>query len=568
MISPDRFSAPASRRVIVPFGGSGTELRGIVPDGAFTGSVRVERANRIGKVFSFAVEPPASASTALPFDVSLAAGDVGKSFFSGDEYNFSITAGASNEDYLIIVFSDQTPPQSTWTYLYGITAQIPARIAGGESGSGAAAASVSAKSAAARQEPGAPRDFSAGAAGARRSDFQRRVDEEIKGLLGDRRGDVPPKRPGPFARRRSPAATPRQRTFKVLVNPAGSILDPANFTTVSANLKYTGAHTLLYVDAETPQSCLSDAEAADLGLAFDASIYDVDRSSFGNESDINHDGKVAILMSPVVNRMTPEGEATNPNTGYIAGFFLASDLLPDLVDSRVTNGMEIFYSMVPDPDYPPEFGNVFPKEKTLGVIRSVLAHEFLHMILFNYRVLIYGDGYSGDYMEDLWINEGLAHIAEDLNGFDSSNIGRANLFLADPGDVTLIYGGDELEERGASFLFLRHLGDRFGTPVFRNLVQSKKAGVANVEAATGAYFNELFADWAAACYLDDRGITSDPRFNYSSLNLQDNTVDPHFEPILTVSGSISGTVERDSSRRWRPNTSCTRFRPGRRSISR
>ncbi len=538
VISPDKFSAPASRRVVVPFGGSGTELRGVVPDGAFTGSVRVERANRIGRVFSLALEPPASASAALPFDVSLAAGDVGKSFFSGDEYSFSITAGASNEDYLIIVFSDQAPPQSTWTYLYSVTAQIPARIAGGEPGAGTAAASVSARSAAPRQRPGVPREFSAGAAGARRSDFQRRVDEEIKGLLETGAGT--PRRSAPV---RSPAAVSAapQATFKVLVNPSGSILDPANFTTVTANLKYSGAHTLLYVDAETPQSCLSDAEAADLGLAYDASIYDVDRSSFGSESDINGDGKVAILMSPVVNRMTPEGEATGPN-GYIAGFFLASDLLPDLVDSRVTNAMEIFYSMVPDPDAPPEFGNVFPKEKTLGVIRSVLAHEFLHMILFNYRVLIYGEGYSGDYMEDLWVNEGLAHIAEDLNGIDASNIGRGNLFLADPGDVTLIYGGDELEERGASFLFLRHLGDRFGTPVFRNLVQSKKAGTANVEAATGAYFNELFADWAAACYLDDRGITSDPRFNYSSLNLQDDAVDPHFAPLLTVPGSVPGTV--------------------------
>jgi hypothetical protein len=186
--------------------------------------------------------------------------------------------------------------------------------------------------------------------------------------------------------------------------------------------------------------------------------------------------------------------------------------------------------MVPDPDA--VFGNVFPKDKTLGVIRSVLAHEFLHMILFNYRVLIYGAGYLADYMEDLWMNEGLAHIAEDLNGFKSSNIGRANLFLLDPGDATLIYGGDRLEERGAEFLFLRHLGDRFGTIVFRNIVQSKKAGVANVEAATGAYFNELFADWAAACYLDDRGITSDPRYNY-----------PHFAPLLTIPGNISGTTQ-------------------------
>ena len=543
VISPDRFSAPAARRVVVPFGGSANELRGIVPDGAFTGSVRVERANQIGKVFAFAVEPPVSASAALPFGVSLAVGDVGKSFFSGDEYNFSITTGAADEDYLVVVFSDQVPPgiyPNTWTDLYEITAQSSLPLSGEPSGAGPAVAAAAPKSAPSSKQAGEREDRVAGAMGLRHRDFEKRAQAEIKDLLTRSAGA--PRRSAPARSSAAVSAAP-QATFKVLVDPAESILDPDNFTTVTANLKFDGDHTLLYVDAETPQSCLSDAEAAALGLAYDASIYDVDRSSFGSESDINGDGKVAILMSPVINRMTPEGEAAGPN-GYIAGFFLASDLLPGLVDSRVTNAREIFYSMVPDPGSPPEFGNVFPKEKTLDVIKSVLAHEFLHMILFNYRVLIYGEGYSGDYMEDLWINEGLAHIAEDLNGFDASNIGRANLFLVNPGDATLIYRGDELEERGASFLFLRHVGDRYGEIVFRNLVQSKKAGVANVEAATGAYFNELFADWAAACYLDDRGITSDPRFNYSSLNLQYNAVDPHFVPILTIPGNLSAPITR------------------------
>jgi hypothetical protein len=488
------------------------------------------------------MEPPVSASAALPFGVRLDFGDVGKSFFSGDEYSFSISTGASDEDYLVVVFSEEVPPppeetQNTWTYLYSITAQSSTALAGVRSNAGPTVAAAATKGAPSPKQGDERRNLSAGAAGLRHRDFERRANEEIKDLLERSMGA--PRRSAPVRSSAAVSAAP-QATFKVLVNPAGSILDPANFTTVTANKKYEGAHTLLYVDAETPLSCLSDAEAAELGVAFEDSIYGVDRSSFGNESDINGDGKVVILMSPVVNEMTPAGEAGG-DQGYIAGYFLASDLLPGLVDSRVTNAMEIFYTMVPDPDA--VFGNVFPKDKTLGVIRSVLAHEFLHMILFNYRVLIYGAGYLADYMEDLWMNEGLAHIAEDLNGFKSSNIGRANLFLLDPGDATLIYGGDRLEERGAEFLFLRHLGDRFGTIVFRNIVQSKKAGVANVEAATGAYFNELFADWAAACYLDDRGITSDPRYNYSSLNLQADAVDPHFAPLLTIPGNISGTTQ-------------------------
>jgi hypothetical protein len=136
-------------------------------------------------------------------------------------------------------------------------------------------------------------------------------------------------------------------------------------------------------------------------------------------------------------------------------------------------------------------------------------------------------------MEDLWLNEGLAHIAEDLNGFTQSNVARANLFLAEPGNVTLIYGGDELKERGASFLFLRHLGDRSGDGIYRSLVQSRKVGVKNVEAVAGAFFKELFADWSAACYLSGRGITDDSRFNYSSIDLRTD-----FKPLKVITGSL------------------------------
>jgi hypothetical protein len=545
VISPGRFSTAPARRVAVPFGGSGTELRAIVPDGALTGSVRVERSDRIGRIFS-SVELPASATAALPFGVRLDAGNVGKSFFSGVEYEFSVTAGALDEDYLVVVFTDAVPPafDPNSTYLYQIAAQSSTALAGERSDAGPTIAAAAPAGAPSAQRAGEPQDRSAGAMGVRHRDFEKRINEEIKDRLRRSTGAT---RKGSSVRPSLFGGAAPQATFKVLVDPAGN-LEPSNFTTVTANLKYNGAHTLLYVDAETPLSCLSDAEAAELGLAYDESIYEVDRNSFGNESDINGDGKVSILMTPVVNRMTPEGQAGDPQLGYIAGFFLASDLLPGLFDSRMSNAMEIFYSMVPDPDPGDlKFGNYFPKEKTLGVIRSVLAHEFLHMILFNYRVLIYGGGIYADYMEELWINEGLAHIAEDLNGFDSSNIGRANLFLGNPGNVTLIYGGDALDERGAAFLFLRHLGDLYGTIVFKGLVQSKKAGEANVEAATGAYFNELFADWAAACYLDDREvdghvITSDPRFNYSSLNLQDDTADPPFAPIYTISGDFSHTM--------------------------
>lgn len=531
VISPNRFSDRLARRVIVPFSGSRTELRGIVPDGSFAGSIRVEDAEPLGSAFSFGVQPPGGASNTLPFSARLLSGNVGKAFFSGSSYRFSITAGASDEDYLVVLFSDAIAPDNTWSFLYNITAQ-------NRTASAAEAGSLSSRPS--REAPVANgsrslRGASLGSMGGREREFKRRMNEELQRFLkkaGRQHGEV-----DHVGRTFRPSisgegSTPQVAHFKVLRSADSSLVDPANFDTVAADLKFTGVHSLLYVDNETPAAFLTDEEAASFGQIFDSEIYQTDRNAFGNESDINHDGRVAILLSPAVNRLTPPGAAQEQG-GYIAGYFLMNDLLPHLLDSRVTNGMEVFYGIVPDPDG--LFGNVFPKEKTLPVIEGVLAHEFLHMILFNYRVLIYGQGLYGDYMEKIWLEEGLAHIAEDLNGNDLSNMRRASLFLADPGNVTLIYGGDALDERGAEFLFLRQLGDRFGDEIFRKLVQSKRAGVSNVEAATRAYFKELFADWSAACYLSGRGITSDIRFNYSSINLQSG-----FTQLSVIPGNISG----------------------------
>ena len=534
VISPNRFSDRLARRVIVPFSGSRTELRGIVPDGSFTGSIRVEDAEPLGSAFSFGVQPPGGASNTLPFSARLLSGNVGKAFFSGSSYRFSITAGASDEDYLVVLFSDAIPPDYPWSFLYNITAQ-------NRTASAAEAGSLPSRpnrEAPVVKRSGSPLGASLGSMGGREREFKRRMNEELGRLLkrGGRGNGRVDRTEQAFRSSISGESSPPQTAhFQVLKSTdPDSIIEPANFKTVEADLKFTGVHSLLYVDNETPAAFLTDEEAVGFGRVFDSEIYQTDRNAFGNESDINHDSRVAILLSPAVNRLTPPGAAQEQG-GYIAGYFLMNDLLPHLpgINGRVTNGMEIFYGVVPDPDG--LFGNIFLREKTLPVIEGVLAHEFLHMIIFNYRVLMYGQGLYGDYIEKLWLEEGLAHIAEDLNGNDSSNMRRASLFLADPGNVTLIYGGDALDERGAEFLFLRQLGDRFGDEIFRKLVQSKRAGVSNVEAATRAYFKELFADWSAACYLSGRGITSDIRFNYSSINLQSG-----FTQLSVVPGNISG----------------------------
>jgi len=511
-------------RTVVPISASKNRMVAVVPDGAFTGSVRVER-DAIGPSFPFGVDVPLSKSGALPFSVYLDVGDVGRVFFSGPYYEFTRKALDSEDGYLLILFDSSVPSSGSSEYGYSLSISRDSH-------------SPKAEDAMAVERPrrrSEARYTLSMASMLGESKLKRKVRDEIGRLLRHsertfRNGFSPKaRRPvhpeGEEGTMERTLLAPQTTHFKVFNNVDGSVLDPDNFSDVEAELMYTGDHTLLYVDVTTPSSYFTQSDAELLGGIFDDHIYQTDHQYFGSESDINGDGKVVILLSPVINRLTAPGAASTE--GFIAGFFLANDLMPGMLDGRVTNGMEIFYCIVPDPDG--TYGNVFPKLETIDILKGILAHEFLHMILFNYRVLIYGKGYLGDYMEELWINEGLAHIAEDLNGFNQSNVKRANLFLQDPGDVTLIYGGDELEERGASYLFLRYLGDRFGNTIFRSLVQTHDVGVENIENRTGESFFDIFTDWAAACYLSGTGISDDTRFEFTSIDLRND-----FDPLYVV----------------------------------
>lgn len=531
-ISPCEFSEPLCSRYSVPISGSDTHLVALVPDGAMTGSLRVEDIDPLAGSPFYRVKIPPLPSNTLAFYSEFRTGDVGKTFFSRAEFEFRIDAHSGNEDYLLIVFNSVSPVSDSWTYWYALSLNYTIPLAAHREPYSAG-----------RIEPSRGEHTHLATYSELASDFKRRMREEVKELLEMASSGWTPRYPpipgSDNGLSKQPAlGEPLQSAqFKVLVDPTGSVTDPSNFTVITANLKYEGSHSLFYVDQATPPDNLTDTEAQNLGVTFDQQIYQKNHTYFGVESDINGDGKVAILLTPRVNQLSNYGVGD----GIIVGYFMPTDLLPRYVDPRVTNSMEVFYSIVPDPDG--DFGTAIPKEWALEVIQEVLAHEFQHMIMFNYRVLIYGEGYRADYLEELWLEEGLSHIAEDLNGYERSNVERANLFFLDPSSAYLLFKDeDNLDKRGAAFLFLRLIGDRYGNGIYKKLVQSMSAGPANVENATQENFMELFADWIAACYLSGRGITGDERFNYTSIDL---IVD--FKPLRVIEipqwSEISGYVE-------------------------
>ncbi|MBU8920911.1 MAG: hypothetical protein KOO63_03525 [Bacteroidales bacterium] len=496
--SASEFMGFRSFRTSMPFDISADRMKVVVPDGTFSGQLRIQWDNPFGISGPFDQNIPPAPGDMLDFHLNQRSGEVAKVFYSGSQLEFCLGSVETASDYVIILFSGAEPVSQSTYYSYtvntgietihgnGVLKRTPAAVSGSHG----------------RQDPVDLR-------------FEKKRREEIREAFSGERI-----RENESDDHQAGSVVAQTRVFDVYSDINGSTIAPASFTEVTANLKYEGTHTLLYVDQLTASGCISDAEAQWLGDSFESGIYQTDRTAFGDESDINDDGRVVILLSPVINRLTDPGTASTE--GFIAGFFLPGDLIPSFLDHRCTNGMEIFYTMVPDPEG--LYGNTYEKSRALEVIRGVIAHEFMHMIMFNYRVLQYGSGMYATYSAETWVNEGLAHIAEDLNNHEESNIGRANIFLQDPGDVSLIHGGDALDERGAAFLFFRYLGDRFGEQVYRDIVQTKAVGLSNIELVTGLDFYELFADWSAAVYLDGLGISSDNRFSYSSIDLRSDFV--------------------------------------------
>lgn len=317
--------------------------------------------------------------------------------------------------------------------------------------------------------------------------FVRRVEAEAVATT-----PVVPPAPAPASSTHTPVVGER-RDFDVLGT-------GGTFTQVTGEVRLVSQQAAFYVDAsvlpDVPNSFLER-----LAMWFDEPTFSLITESYGDVSDLDGNGKVIILLTPVVNRLTPRGA-----DGFAAGFFFGLDLL---VDAENGNQGEIFYLLVPDPTG--QFSDPHSVSELERILPAILAHEFQHMIHFNERVLKRG----ADRADAVWLSEALAHTAEDVVAehfmaqgdsdsaqlFGAENYGRAALYLDAPSQWSLIVSAGlvSLEERGAGWLFVRYLEERFGgDSLLRALTQTTLTGTENVTAAAGSTWPSLLADWGAA----------------------------------------------------------------------
>jgi hypothetical protein len=299
------------------------------------------------------------------------------------------------------------------------------------------------------------------------------------------------------------------------------------YTTITARLVHSGANVLVYVDEQSaPIGGFTDAEYSAFGGLFDTELYPIDRSTFGATSDLDGNGRVIVLYSPVVNRLTiNSGECGE----YVAGFFNPADLS----GSADGNRAEVLYLSVPGE---PTGGPTCPTLSAQALRNATPAtfiHELQHVISYNQHVL-QRSGKS----EETWLNEAMSHIAEELGGklyesrypclagppcpaagranpsqlfpdsaqgFLTSNFLNAYDYFLSRRDFSLTSptGFGTLEERGVGWLFLRWVADQRGDVSLAQLTQTSRTGIANVEAVAAESFPTLFADFLTATLLDD-----------------------------------------------------------------
>jgi hypothetical protein len=310
--------------------------------------------------------------------------------------------------------------------------------------------------------------------------------------------------------------------------------------------------SIIIADTANPANGFTIEDYQNFGATFDTLVYPVDTTNFGPPSDLDNNQRIILFFTRAVNELTPPGQDF-----YVSGFFFNRDLFPATTGGNLqgcpgSNFAEMFYLLAPDPD-----GVVNQNVRTVSFVKAVivgtLAHEFQHLINASRRLYV---NTGSSTFEDVFLDEGLAHIAEELtfyrasglmpgqnlsyqtiqssarnqNAFDSfgvANFRRYREYLTNAASNSPYVDNADITTRGAIWSFLRYAADRRGgseRQLWFDLVNppSGVSGVANLTRAVTTDLGAWVRDWAVANYADDfipgiQAIDSHPSWDTRSM---------------------------------------------------
>ncbi len=322
----------------------------------------------------------------------------------------------------------------------------------------------------------------------------------------------------------------------------------SNASTRTGRVAAISNRAMVVTDVANPSGGYSDAEYADILATFDTLVFPMDTSAFGSPSNISGYGRIILFYTKGVNELTPR------NANYtIGGFFFARDLYPKKSNGTLaacggSNENEMFYLLVPDPNGEVN-GNKRTKDEVTQGNLSAIAHEMQHLINASRRLYVNTGAVVN---EETWLDEGLAHVAEELLYFRISGFSnRQNLTLQDVAanvtrqsqfntyaslnflrfqrfivatEVNSPYApNDSLATRGATWNFLRFAAARQGAGneanFFHALVNSRTTGVANMQTVlSSGGFSDYLLDWSVSLIADDFSATQTAQLDSRYIN--------------------------------------------------
>ncbi len=275
------------------------------------------------------------------------------------------------------------------------------------------------------------------------------------------------------------------RVFHLLVRD-GDYTSAGNYLGIEAKLAAVGRRVQVYVDsrdiAEVDPALLREVVAT-----FDDRIYPLAATRFGPAIDVDSDGRFTIFLTSWLDRLAG-------GRIKVDGFVRGADYDLELGEP-FGNRCDMMY--------------LSTSLRPGAHLKTVMAHEYTHAVRFSRRAFPRGRDGRLKSEEEGWLDEGLAHLVEDLHGFSRSNLDyRVSAFLSRPEKYRLIvedyYAADLFRShgnRGGTYLFLRWCVDRHGEAVLDRMIRSPLRGVENLEAATGRPFSALYREWTTALFL-------------------------------------------------------------------
>ena len=347
--------------------------------------------------------------------------------------------------------------------------------------------------------------------------------------------------------------------------------DSTECEVIDATLWALGDYAAIWVDGDVPineyndctdteaceeaESCYEESEYDAHGFdncdletivnIVDTNIMPNVTGLLGDTSDEDSDGRVSIVISPVLNAISMTSDDEDDWETLVEAY---TDPETDLGDfsseeNPCSDEQEVIYVYAPDPygHFNP-FATVTVDEYTGMDLAGRIVQGMVELISYNQHVLV-----NESDAEESWVTKGIAAVVADLVGFGAIYYDDAWDYMDAPHLAALTdgeeesaecgddeegggdadggpEGGDEppddgggdggpppsksksgeddsiisTEKRGAQYLFFRWLVDTYGEDILASLVQTENVGLCNIEDATEAELKDLAVAWQVA----------------------------------------------------------------------